>query len=73
MQWHHKSYLTCSKQRVQVPVNIRDGITDAEAEKVVKGLAPKKADIKGGIDQVKKLYKLFTESDCTLVEVGLPA
>ncbi|CAK9267978.1 unnamed protein product [Sphagnum jensenii] len=55
---------------IKVPVNIRDGITDAEAEKVVKGLAPKKADIKGGIDQVKKLYKLFTESDCTLVEIN---
>lgn len=54
-----------------MPVNINKGITDAEAEKVVKGLAPKKAALKDGVEQVKKLYKLFTETDCTLVEVFL--
>lgn len=55
---------------MQVPVNINKGITDAEAEKVVKGLSPKKVDMKQGIDQIKKFYKLFTETDCTQVEVS---
>jgi len=57
-------------QIIKVPVNINKGITDAEAEKVVKGLAPKKAALKDGVEQVKKLYKLFTETDCTLVEIN---
>ena len=55
--------------RVQVPISIQKGITDKEAEEVVKGLAPKKVDMKQGIDQIKKFYKLFTETDCTQVEV----
>jgi hypothetical protein len=63
--------MTIGAPCLQVPVNINKGITDAEAEKVVKGLAPKKAALKDGVEQVKKLYKLFTETDCTLVEVLL--
>jgi len=55
---------------MQVPININKGISDAEAEKVVKGLSPKKVDMKQGIDQIKKFYKLFTETDCTQVEVS---
>jgi succinyl-CoA synthetase beta subunit len=55
---------------IKVPVNINKGITDAEAEKVVKGLSPKKVDMKQGIDQIKKFYKLFTETDCTQVEIN---
>ena len=54
---------------MQVPVNINEGITDEEAEKVVKGLALKKADLQQGIDQIKKFYKLFSETDCTQIEV----
>lgn len=54
---------------MQVPININKGISDEEAEKVVKGLAPKKVDMQQGIDQIKKFYKLFTETDCTQVEV----
>ena len=63
--------MTIGAPCLQVPVNINKGITDAEAEKVVKGLAPKKATLKDGMEQVKKLYKLFTDTDCTLVEVLL--
>ncbi len=54
---------------MQVPVNINKGISDEEAEKIVKGLAPKKVELQQGIDQIKKFYKLFAETDCTQVEV----
>ena len=54
---------------MQVPISIQKGISDKDAEMVVKGLAPKKVDMKQGIDQIKKFYKLFTDTDCTQVEV----
>lgn len=38
---------------------------------VVDGLAPKVADRNDSIEQVKKLYKLFCERDCTLLEVSI--
>lgn len=53
----------------QVPVDVFKGITDADAAKVVDGLAPKVADRNESIEQVKQLYKLFVECDCTLLEV----
>lgn len=34
------------------------------------GLAPKAADRKESIEQVKKLYELFRKSDCTMLEVS---
>ncbi|KAG0600121.1 hypothetical protein M758_11G008900 [Ceratodon purpureus] len=58
------------KMIIKVPISIQKGITDKEAEEVVKGLAPKKVDMKQGIDQIKKFYKLFTETDCTQVEIN---
>lgn len=53
----------------KVPVDVFKGITDEDAAKVVDGLAPKVADRNACIEQVKKLYKLFCECDCTLLEV----
>ena len=54
---------------VKVPVDINAGITDAQAKEVAKGL-----EVSGSIDaaaeQIKALYKLFAESDCTMVEVN---
>lgn len=47
------------------------GITDEDAAKVVDGLAPKVADRKDSIEQVKKLYELFCKCDCTLLEVSI--
>ncbi|KAL9683867.1 hypothetical protein QQ045_021294 [Rhodiola kirilowii] len=55
---------------VKVPIDVFTGITDEDAVKVVDGLAPKGADKNECIDQVKKLYKLFCETDCTLLEVA---
>lgn len=53
----------------QVPIDVFKGITDEDAAKVVDGLAPKLANRNDSIEQVKKLYKLFCECDCTMLEV----
>lgn len=55
----------------QVPIDVFKGITDEDAAKVVDGLAPTVADRNSSIEQVKKLYKLFCECDCTLLEVRM--
>ncbi|KAJ4844054.1 hypothetical protein Tsubulata_013462 [Turnera subulata] len=55
---------------VKVPIDVFKGITDEDAAKVVDGLAPKVADRKDSIEQVKKLYNLFRECDCTLLEIN---
>ncbi|GKE47196.1 succinate--CoA ligase [ADP-forming] subunit beta, mitochondrial, partial [Tanacetum coccineum] len=53
-----------------VPIDVFKGITDEDAAKVVDGLAPKVADRNASIEQVKKLYNLFRESDCTQLEIN---
>ncbi|XP_022157525.1 succinate--CoA ligase [ADP-forming] subunit beta, mitochondrial isoform X2 [Momordica charantia] len=55
---------------IKVPIDVFQGITDEDAAKVVDGLAPKAADRNDSIEQVKKLYQLFCECDCTLLEVN---
>lgn len=55
----------------QVPIDVFKGISDEDAAKVVDGLAPKVADRNDSIEQVKKLYKLFCETDCTMLEVSI--
>lgn len=55
---------------IKVPIDVFKGITDEDAAKVVDGLAPKVADRNNSIEQVKKLYKLFCECDCTLLEIN---
>lgn len=55
---------------IKVPIDIYKGITDEDAAKVVDGLALTLADRNASIDQVKKLYKLFCETDCTLLEIN---
>ncbi|EEF32531.1 succinyl-CoA synthetase beta chain, putative [Ricinus communis] len=55
---------------IKVPIDVFKGITDEDAAKVVDGLAPKVADRNDSIEQVKKLYKLFCECDCTLLEIN---
>ena len=52
-----------------MPINVFKGITDADAEKVVDGLALKSVDKQSAIEQVKNLYKIFCECDCTMLEV----
>lgn len=53
-----------------MPIDVFAGITDEDAAKVVDGLAPKAADRKDSIEQVKKLYELFRKTDCTMLEVS---
>lgn len=55
---------------IKVPIDVFKGISDADAAKVVDGLAPKVADRNDSIEQVKKLYKLFCETDCTMLEIN---
>ncbi|KAF8388253.1 hypothetical protein HHK36_026919 [Tetracentron sinense] len=52
---------------LKVPINVFKGITDEDAARVVDGLA---TDRNASDKQVKKLYKLFCECDCMLLEVA---
>lgn len=55
---------------IKVPIDVFKGISDEDAAKVVDGLAPKVADRNDSIEQVKKLYNLFCETDCTMLEIN---
>nr|XP_016502312.1 PREDICTED: succinyl-CoA ligase [ADP-forming] subunit beta, mitochondrial-like isoform X3 [Nicotiana tabacum] len=55
---------------IKVPIDVFRGITDEDAAKVVDGLAPKVADRNDSIEQVKKLYNMFCECDCTMLEIN---
>jgi len=54
---------------IKVPIDITVGITDAQAAQVVDGLAVT-GDKAAAAEQIKALYKLFAERDCTMVEVN---
>jgi succinyl-CoA synthetase beta subunit len=54
---------------IKVPVNISEGITDAQAMKVVEGLEVSGSK-EAALEQIKALYTLFSTSDCTMVEVN---
>mmetsp|Transcript_11999 Transcript_11999/g.36033 ORF Transcript_11999/g.36033 Transcript_11999/m.36033 type:complete len:420 (+) Transcript_11999:170-1429(+) len=55
---------------IRIPVDIRDGITDAQANEMVDGLKIKSDDKKAAAEQIKALYNTFKASDCTMVEVN---
>ena len=54
---------------IKIPVDIFEGITDEQANKMVEGLQVK-GDKAKAAEQIKALYKTFTDSDCTMVEVN---
>mmetsp|Transcript_8449 Transcript_8449/g.11118 ORF Transcript_8449/g.11118 Transcript_8449/m.11118 type:complete len:423 (-) Transcript_8449:169-1437(-) len=54
---------------VKVPVSLLDGITDADVDKVVAGLGVSGDKAAAG-DQIRALYNLFVDRDCTMVEVN---
>ncbi|KAK9043902.1 hypothetical protein V6N11_072226 [Hibiscus sabdariffa] len=55
---------------IKVPIVVFKRITDEDAIKRVDGLISKIVDRTDSIKQVKKLYKLFYEVDCTLLEIN---
>uniref|UniRef100_A0A061S5H4 Succinate--CoA ligase [ADP-forming] subunit beta, mitochondrial n=1 Tax=Tetraselmis sp. GSL018 TaxID=582737 RepID=A0A061S5H4_9CHLO len=54
----------------RTPVDIREGITDKQALEVAEGLGIGPDRAAAAAEQVKALYRLFVERDCTLVEVN---
>lgn len=54
---------------ITVPVDIREGITDAQANQMVDGLGVT-VERKAAAEQIKSLYNLFASCDCTMVEVN---
>jgi len=54
---------------VKVPVNLQEGITDEQVQTVLEGLTVS-GDKKAAGDQIRALYQLFIDKDCTMVEVN---
>lgn len=54
---------------IKIPVDIFEGITDEQATQMVEGLQIN-GDKQAAVEQIKALYKCFTDSDCTMVEVS---
>jgi len=54
---------------IKTPIDINIGITDEQAMVVAKGLEVT-GDMAAAAEQIKALYKLFVEADCTMVEVN---
>jgi len=54
---------------IKVPIDIDVGITDEQALTVADGLEVS-GDKAAAAEQIKALYKLFAERDCTMVEVN---
>ena len=53
---------------VKVPVDVRKGVTEAQARQMVDGLGVT-GDKAQAAKQIMGLYDLFTQKDCTMVEV----
>jgi succinyl-CoA synthetase beta subunit len=54
---------------IRIPVDVKQGITDEQAHAMVEGLGVK-TDKNAAAEQIKALYRLFCEKDCTMVEVN---
>jgi len=54
---------------IKVPVDINIGLTAAQADQVVAGLKCS-GDKAAAAEQIMALYRLFSEADCTMVEVN---
>lgn len=53
---------------IKIPVDINQGITDDQASQMAKGLGVH-THMDDAKEQIKALYKMFVEKDCTMVEV----
>lgn len=54
---------------IKVKVNVKEGITDEQVNEVVEGLTAS-GDKKAAGEQIRALYNLFVDKDCTMVEVN---
>jgi succinyl-CoA synthetase beta subunit len=54
---------------IKVPVDLSKGISDADVAKVVAGLTVS-GDREAAGEQIRNLYNLFVDRDCTMVEVN---
>eukprot|EP00536_Pseudo-nitzschia_multiseries_P015159 jgi/Psemu1/217068/e_gw1.832.12.1 len=54
---------------MRVPVSLQDGITDEQVSTIVEGLGVS-GDPNAAGDQIRALYQLFVDKDCTMVEVN---
>ena len=54
---------------IKMPIDIRTGMTNGQALKIVEGLSIQ-TDKNAAAEQIKGLYRLFCERDCTMVEVN---
>ena len=54
---------------VRVPIDARAGMSDEQAAAVVSGLGVTQ-HVDNAAEQIKSLYKMFNELDCTMVEVN---
>ena len=54
---------------IKEPIDMKAGITDAQALKIAEGLEVTGSKAEAA-EQIKALYNLFVESDCTMVEVN---
>ena len=54
---------------IKVPISLKDGPSDSDIEKVVTGLGVTGDKAAAG-DQIRALYNLFVDRDCTMVEVN---
>lgn len=54
---------------VKVSVDVRKGVTEAQAKELVDGLGVT-GDKAQAVKQILGLYDLFTQKDCTMVEVN---
>lgn len=54
---------------IKVPIDIKEGLTDEKVKQVVEGLTVS-GDKEAAGDQIRALYNVFIERDCTMVEVN---
>jgi len=54
---------------IRIPIDIRAGISDADAMKAVEGLGVT-TDKEAAAEQIKRLYNLFASTDSTMLEVN---
>lgn len=57
---------------IKVPVDVREGITDEQANTMVKGLGVT-GNKANAAEQIKSLYEMFVKTDCTMVKLWMHA